>query len=302
MVPAQVGLVNNFSSPAAWPTPLAILLVNDCGSAIPNAQVVATFSNGDPPLALALANVASGLYSGTWTPRNSAVQVAITARATAPGFPPAAATLTGAVTPNNAPILTPGSTLHIFDPQMGAGLGPGTIVQLYGQYLAPQVTSAPSIPLATTLSGTSVIVGGLEAPLFFVSPDQINLQLPYELSAGQQYQVIVSANGALTTPDIIQLTPVSPGLAALADGALIAQHGDGTLVTETSPAKPGENLVMYTAGLGDTDNPVSTGAAAPSNPLDRPLTMPALTINGETANILFAGLTPGLVGLYQVNF
>ena len=55
LVPTQTGLVNNFSAPVSWPTPLAITLYNDCGSAVGNGQVVATFSNGDPPLALPLA-------------------------------------------------------------------------------------------------------------------------------------------------------------------------------------------------------------------------------------------------------
>jgi uncharacterized protein (TIGR03437 family) len=298
-----MGLVNNFSAPASWPTPLALQIVNDCGAPIPNAQVVATFSNGDAPLALSVANPSTGLYSGTWTPRHSASQVTITARASAAGFPAVSALLSGSVTPNNAPVLTPNSTLHVFDPQVGSGLGPGTIVQMYGSYLAAQTTVAPSIPLATSLGGTSVIIGGIDAPLYFVSAGQINAQVPFELKAGQQYQVIVNANGALTTPDTIQLTPVSPGIAALPSGTVIAQHGaDGSLVTESSPAKPGEYLVMYLAGLGSTDNPVTTGDASPSNPLARPVDAPTLTLGGQPVNIAFAGLTPGLVGLYQANF
>ncbi len=71
LVPTQTGLVNNFAQPAAWPTPLTIMLVNDCGLAVSNGQVVATFSNGDPPLALAATDTTSGIYSGTWTPRNT---------------------------------------------------------------------------------------------------------------------------------------------------------------------------------------------------------------------------------------
>jgi len=68
LVPAQTGLVQSFFAPAGWPTPLAVLLFDDCGSVVSNGQVVATFSNGDPPLALALANSGQGLYSGTWSP------------------------------------------------------------------------------------------------------------------------------------------------------------------------------------------------------------------------------------------
>ena len=54
LVPTQTGLVDNFAQPAAWPTPLAILLVDNCGHPITNGQVVATFNNGDPPLVISV--------------------------------------------------------------------------------------------------------------------------------------------------------------------------------------------------------------------------------------------------------
>jgi uncharacterized protein (TIGR03437 family) len=302
LVPTQTGLVSNFAQPAAWPTPLAIGLYDNCGSSVPGGQVVATFSNGDPPVILLPTDSASGVYSGTWTPRAASSQVTISARATAGNFPAATAQITGQVTPNNAPLLTPHGTLNVFSPLVGGSLGPGNIVQIYGNYLSSQTLSATSIPLPSALNGTSVIVGGIQVPLYFVSPGQINAQVPFELAAGNQYQVVVSANGALTTPDSIQLTQASPGIAALAAGQLIAQHSDGSLVTASSPAVPGEYVVFYMSGLGVTTTPVASGTASPSSPLAVPLTDPVLTLNGADVPILFAGLTPGLVGLYQVNF
>ena len=302
LVPTQTGLVNNFAQPAAWPTPLSILLVDDCGAPILNGQVAATFSNGDPPLSLAVNDAKSGIYGGTWTPRNASAQITISAKATATGYSPATAQITGQVNPNKAPVLTPGATLHVFDPLVGGSLGPGNIVQIYGSYLSAQTMLAQTIPLPTNVGGTSVIIGGMPAPIYFVSAGQINAQVPFELIPGKKYQILINANGALTTPDSIQLTDVSPGIAAFASGQIIAQHLDGSLITEASPAMPSEIIVFYMAGLGQTDNPVASGAASPSAVLARPLTMPLLTLNGENVPILFGGLTPGLVGLYQVNF
>lgn len=302
LVPTQTGLTNNFAQPAAWPVPLSIELVDDCGSPVVNGQVVATFSNGDPPLPLQTTDHTSGIYSGTWTPRSPSSQVTIAARATASGYPATTAQIVGQVSPNAAPQLTPNGTLHVFDPLVGGALGPGNIVQIYGQNLSAQTLSATNIPLPTTLGGTSVIVGGIQVPLYFVSPGQINAQLPFQLAVGSSYQVLVSANGALTTPNAIQLTPASPGIAAFESGQIIAQHLDGSLVNETAPAVPGEYIVFYMAGLGLTTNPVPTGAASPSTNLATPLIMPTLTLGGEKVPILFSGLTPGLVGLYQVNF
>jgi uncharacterized protein (TIGR03437 family) len=302
LVPAQTGLVNSFAQPAGWPVPLQILLSNDCGSVVNNGQIVATFSNGDPPLALSVVNPAAGLYSGTWSPANPSSQVAIDVSANAPGYPAAASRIAGAVLPNAVPLLSPNGTLHSFDPLIGAALAPGTIVAIYGQNLAAAATPTTTIPLPTALNGTSVIIGGTEAPLYYVSPGQINAQIPFELEPENQYQVIVSANGALTTPQPIQLSTATPGLAALSDGTLIAQHSNGSLVSQTAPAMGGEYLVVYLAGLGQTTVPVASGAASPSSPLAMPSATPVLTINGTQYPTLFAGLTPGLVGLYQMNF
>src|SRR5262249_53055179 len=118
----QTGLVNNFSTPVAWPTPLVIVLADNCGSLVPNGQIGATFSNGDPALGLPLVNSAQGLYSATWTPRKALPQMTISVRASANGFPDATTVLQGTSVPNAAPILTPHSTLHVFDPLVGSAL------------------------------------------------------------------------------------------------------------------------------------------------------------------------------------
>jgi uncharacterized protein (TIGR03437 family) len=229
--------------------------------------------------------------------------VAITVTANAPGFPAATSQIAGAVVPNAVPVLAPNGTLHSFDPLLGAALAPGTIVAIYGQNLAAMTSQPTTIPLPTAFNGTSVIVGGMQAPLYFVSAGQINAQIPFELAPGNQYEVIVSANGALTTPQPIQLSPATPGLATFPNSTtLIAQHSDGSLVSEASPATAGEYLVAYLAGLGQTTVPVASGTASPTSPLAVPSATPVLTINGAQFPILFAGLTPGLVGLYQLNF
>jgi uncharacterized protein (TIGR03437 family) len=304
LVPTQTGLADNFAQPASWPAPLTILLVNDCGQPVTNGQVVATFSNGDPPLALAAADTTSGNYTGTWTPRNSSGQTTISARATAPNFPAATVQILGQVTPNAAPLLTPNGTLDAFAiaAEPGVPLAPGTIVQIYGSNLTAQTTLGTTIPLATVLDQTSVIIGGLQAPLYYVSPGQINAQVPFELTAGNPYQVIVSANGALSTPNPIQLTSDAPGIAQYAAGQAIAQNAiTYSLITETSPAKPGDYVTLYVAGMGPTNPGVASGVASPSTNLPVLLDAPTLTLNGAPVTVASA-LTPTLVGLYQVDF
>jgi uncharacterized protein (TIGR03437 family) len=302
LVPTQTGLVSNFSAPTSWPTPLAVKLFDSCGSTVGSAQIVATFTNGDPPLPLTSVTANSGIYSGTWTPRKASSQVTITASVNAPGYPAASVKIAGQVAPNAAPVLAPNSTGDVFHPQVGAGLGPGNIVQIYGANLASATATPATLPLPTSMNGTSVLIGGVKAPLFYISPGQINAQIPFELQAGNQYQLIVNANGALTTPQTLQLNGGTPAILNFSSGAVVAQHLDGTLILDSSPAVPGEYVVIYSSGLGATDIPVPSGSASPSDPPARVADPPALTLNGNSVPVLFAGLTPGLVGLYQVNF
>jgi uncharacterized protein (TIGR03437 family) len=302
IVPTQTGLVNNFAAPASWPTPLEIQLNDDCGNPVTNGQIVATFTNGDPPLVLILGNPSTGLYSGTWTPRNTGPQVTIAATATAPGFAAATERLSGSVVPNVAPTLNPNAALNLFAPQVGAPLAPGTMVQIYGTGLAAQTLAGTTIPLANSLAGTSVIIGGLQAPLYFVSPGQINALIPSELAPGPPYQLIVNNNGALSTPQSIQSTAVTPGVETLPSGYANAQHAtDGSAVTDASPAKPGESIVVYLAGMGATTVPVPSGTAAPSSPFADTVDAPSITLNSEPVSFSFSGLTPGLAGLYQID-
>ncbi len=301
LVVTQTGLAGNFSTPAAWPRTVAVLLVDDCGNAISNGKIVAEFSNGDAPLSLNLSDSKSATYATTWTPVHATAQLTITAQATAPGLQPSSTRIVGAVSDTVAPILAKNGTLHNLYPQAGAPLAPGTIVQIFGSGLAAS-TGSTNIPLPTILNGTSVVIGGQLVPLYYVSSSQINAQLPVDLVPGQEYQVLVLANNAYTTPDTIRVAPATPGIARFANGQVIAQHADFTLVTQDSPAKPGEYLVAYLAGMGLTDTPVGTGAQAPSTPLAAVNLSAGVAIDGTSAPVLFAGLTPGFVGLYQVNF
>ncbi len=301
LVATHTGLTGNFSAAAGWPTPLVVKLADDCGNLVANGQVIATFSNGDPPQAMSLLDSKAALYSATWTPSKLSSQMSVAARFSAPGFTPSAADLSGSVRANKVPLLARNGTLHNTNPKTGAALAPGTVVQIFGSDLAA-LTTIPALPLPTEVNGTIVVIGGIEAPLFFVSAGQINAQIPTELVPGREYQIVVNANGALTSPDTIVLSPVQPGVVGFADGRIIAQHSDFSLITAANPARPGEPVVMYLLGMGLTDIPVATGALAPSSPLARLQVEPEVTVDGEAVEIFFAGLTPGGVGLYQINF
>jgi uncharacterized protein (TIGR03437 family) len=192
-------------------------------------------------------------------------------------------------------------------------LSPGTIAQVYGTGLAPSAVSTGSAPLPITFNNTYALVGSTQAPLYSLSGGQINIQIPYEATATQQVPIVLSVNNALTLPLMLNIVPATPGVLSANDGPtppsvqngahIIAQHSaDGSLVTTASPAKPGEYLVMYLVGMGATNPAVASGVETPTAPLSKVVDEPTVTVGSQTSTLLFAGLTPGFVGLYQIDF
>ena len=302
VVPTSTGLVNNFSSPTAWPTPLEMTVVDNCGTVVTAANIVATFSNGDPPLALALANPQTGRYSATWTPRRTNSQILIRAQAAVSGLPTATIQLVGAVIPSGAPAVNRGAVLNLYNPTGGAPAAPGTLLQIRGEYLAAQALSSQANPLPKALSGTAVLIGGIAAPVASVSPGQVNVQAPFELTPGQPYQLIVSANGALTTPENVQISDVSPGLGLGVGGFVTAtRQKEGTAVTQAAPARPGEAISVYLTGMGLGDINVESGAGGPLEPASNVILPPAVTLDSIPAVLSFAGLAPGQPGIYRID-
>jgi uncharacterized protein (TIGR03437 family) len=170
---------------------------------------------------------------------------------------------------------------------------PGELMAVYGTNLAPGMRSASVQSLPLNLSGVSATVNGVSAPLWFVSPGQMNLQVPYETTAG------IAALGINNNGQIASFTfPVSP----TAPG-IFAFHGS----TVPYPAgDPGQTLFCFITGDGDVTPTLVTGATPPAGtalsqfPQSRqPLTM---TIGGKPAKIVFTGIVTGLIGITQVNF
>ncbi|MFN0169433.1 MAG: putative Ig domain-containing protein [Bryobacteraceae bacterium] len=300
LVATHTGLVGNFSSPVAWPTPLAVRVVDDCGDPVPTAQVVANFSNGDPPLAMRLTDGRTGQYSATWTPGLSSSQLSITANVAESRLGVASTELIGTVTANRAPIIGRSAILHSFYPQIGAAVAPGNLVQILGSDLAAAETTA-SFPAPTTLGGVTVLVGGRPAPLLYVSPTQINAQLPFGLATESSHAVLVSSGDRLAAPQAASLNSVQPGIASDADATALARRLDGSLITAANPALPGETIQIFLAGLGPTTPAVPAGAVAPADPPALIQAPVVVRINGRSADTTFAGLAPGLVGVYQVD-
>jgi uncharacterized protein (TIGR03437 family) len=310
----ETGLPNNFTVPAGWPATLIVQLNDDCGSPVLSGDVIASFSNGDA--ALALVGDSLGNYSVTWQPGAVTSEMVITLNAAAGALQPATATLYGGISqnPTPPPTLAPGGTVSDFNPVGGAALSPGMIAQVYGSGLATSPVSPGILPLPFIFDNTFAQVGDHQAPFYFLSSDQLNVQIPAELTASQQLPMLLSVNNALTLPITLDIVPTAPGVLSAFDGPtarssqngakIVAQHLNGSSVTSANPGTPGEYLVMYLAGLGATNPPVPSGDPAPAAPstLAAVTLAPTVTVDTLPSNVVFAGLAPHFVGLYQIDF
>ena len=198
----------------------------------------------------------------------------------------------------------------------GDWLAPGSIVALFGEQLTTgEPRSAAALPLQSDLGGTRVFVNDQPAPVYYVSYNQINFQIPFDTATGDAV-VRVEREGQRGNSVSVRIIPSAPRLLQLHFGNYaIAVNQDGTLAIpqtagiQSRPARPGDTLVFYAIGLGATDTAVNSGAASPSSPLARVpgnfvvrfgLSGPFGGVSVEAVP-LFVGLTPNFVGLYQIN-
>ena len=178
-------------------------------------------------------------------------------------------------------------------------ISPGSLATLFGTHLASALTTAAA-PLPTSLSGVSLSVNGRPAPILAVAPNQVNFQVPWETLPGNA-EVKVSVNGISATTLTATVLAAAPGIFVDASGRAIAQNPDYSLLTSTNPAKPGSTIVAYLTGSGPTDVTLADGAPASTAPLAHAMSQVSATLGAAPAQVTFAGLAPGFVGLTQMN-
>jgi len=261
-------------------------------SALNNGQITVT---ADP------AALQPGIYSGSITLTSNAANAAATP------LP-----VQFVVSPAAVPNISFGGVVDntTFKPV----LAPGAIASLFGsQLFGDTPASASALPLGTTLSGVRVFVNNVAAPVYYASSGQINFQVPQSTQPGPA-QISVMYNGQqgniVTTaiqaraPRILRLGVQNYGIIVNQDGSFPMPVTPGY---NSHPAKIGDVITIYTIGMGVTTPAVADGAGAPaSEPLAR-TPLPLVTFGGGFAGaptegqVYYSGLTPGFVGLYQVN-
>ncbi len=171
---------------------------------------------------------------------------------------------------------------------------PGMIMAVFGTQLATGTQQATALPLPYTMSGVAVTINGIAAPLYYVSPGQLNVQVPYEAGAGP---AVLGVNNEGQISGIqFQISPSAPG---------VVTDGNGN-VNPTSAAPRGSEGVLYVTGDGIPNSYLPDGFSPASGTplafLPHSLLPFSVTIGGTQAFLDFVGITPGVVGLTQVNF
>jgi len=206
---------------------------------------------------------------------------------------------------------------------------PGSLVAIFGSNLSGETLLASSTPLTAQIQSKtetiSVTVNGKASPMFYATPNQASVQLPWETIAGTG-SMVVTRNGVKSSAYSFHVATFSPGIfTTTQDGkgmAWVINNDDGTVAQpaagwpfptiKTRAAKAGDNLYFYITGLGPVAPSISDGHApcplsgCPAGVvLPKTTTPPTILVGGvaiPSANLQFSGLSPQFVGTYQVNF
>jgi uncharacterized protein (TIGR03437 family) len=323
--------LNVTTSPIAQLSPSMVNLMTPTGTSTTGYVSVANAGQGSLAVSSALAMQTSAVPAtqSTWLSAEAASNgvVAITANAASlqPGFYAGTVALnTNAA--NNASLTIPVNFLvtsqtgpligfgGVVDNAVASGtVAPGDIAVAYGIEFTSNAPASPTTtPLPTNFNNVQITVNGTPAPLYFTSAGQIDFEIPFGTPAGTAVVQAIN-NGQAGNSVSVTIADRTPKILLFGGGTpIIVNYADGSIPSETftllpsHAAHPGDTLIIYAIGLGQTDPEATTAVAATGSPLleiDPPVTV---TLGGgfsptTTITPLFTGLAPGFVGLYQIN-
>lgn len=217
-----------------------------------------------------------------------------------------------------APAVNSGGVVSASDFGEFTTVSPGDWMEIYGTNLAPDsrtwtASDFTGVYAPIALDGTSVTIGGLAAFVSFISPGQVNAQVPFGVSAGSQPLIVTTAAGA-AGPYAVNVKAEAPGLLAPpsftigGDQYVVALFPDYTTYVlpagaiaglNSRPAQPGDTIILYGVGFGAVMPTIPAGQMVEgANTLAAPF---KILIGGAAATVSYDGLAPGYVGLYQFN-
>ncbi len=203
------------------------------------------------------------------------------------------------------PSIAPAGIINAAGPTPDGTVAAGSIISIYGQNLAAGLQVGPADPLAQTIGNVTVTVSNILMPLMFVSPGQINAQVPTELTPGT-YTLTVQSLGQPPVSGSFTVSRDAPGIFVEPNAENIplaaALHQDGSVISLSSPAVANEIVSLYGTGFGPLSQLVGDGFAAPMSPLITLADAASVDAGSVTQPAVWAGAAPGLVGIDIVQF
>lgn len=186
-----------------------------------------------------------------------------------------------------------------------SNIAPGGLISLFGQQLSPVNLASSEIPVPTALADSCLTVNGQPVPMLFVSPTQINAQMPFQATG--DVTMILHTPGGVSDNYNTTVVPSAPSvflasIQGVGSGVpTILRNDNNEIVTASNPIHKNDVLIIYLTGLGITSPAVPTGLPGPTNPLASAVVLPEVTLGGDNVSVMFAGMAPGEVGVYQIN-
>jgi uncharacterized protein (TIGR03437 family) len=171
---------------------------------------------------------------------------------------------------------------------------PGMLLSVYGTALGQFVQSAGTVPLPQYLAGFEALVNGVTASIYYVSPDQVNIQIPYETQPGST--TLTVGNPYINVNYTLNIVPAAPGIFMT----------NGFTAAPFSSAARGETTTLFITGDGQVTPSLADGASpasgTPTTQLPQSNLPVTVTVAGQPATIAFHGIPVGLVGVTQINY
>lgn len=191
-----------------------------------------------------------------------------------------------------APLITAAANAASYD----LNAAPGMILAIFGTNLAAAPEQAAFVPLTTWMNGTYAVVNGVSAPLYYISPSQVNVQVPYSIQPGKATLQVVTNNGLVFNSFGLNVVAANPGIFADANGYTVPY----------SSGSRGQTYTLFITGEGQVIPSLATGSApslsTPVANLPKPVLPVSVTLGGKDCTVLFAGIPYNLVGVTQINF
>jgi uncharacterized protein (TIGR03437 family) len=173
---------------------------------------------------------------------------------------------------------------------------PGMVLSVFGSQLAASMQAVSAPPLPAMLAGVSATVNGIPAPFYYASPNQLNIQIPYEAGSGPA--VLGVNNNGQVASFLFPIAAAAPGI--------FGDYSQGSALVPSSSGKRGDTLMLFMTGEGLVSPALANGASpfasTPIGLLPQPALPVAVTVGGVPAQIVFAGVPSGLAGASQINF